>query len=92
MINVANNVSILGHLRDIRLASFKPRLSGGGSPAQNSHRAAPEITEEDLRSREQSGFERGQREAEQRFAQKTEELRREWGPLIMRRSSAFWRT
>ncbi|MBM3839805.1 MAG: hypothetical protein FJ398_17905 [Verrucomicrobia bacterium] len=78
MVNVANNVSILGHLRDIRLASFKPRLSSGSTQAQASHRAAPEITEEDLRSREQAGFERGQRDAEERCAQKIDEQRREW--------------
>lgn len=78
MVNVANNVSIFGRLRDIRLASFKPRLNGGNAPAQAAHHASPEISEEDLRSREQAGFERGQRDAEQRCAQKTEELRREW--------------
>ena len=78
MVNVANNVSIFGHLRDIRLASFKPRINANGASASTSHRSAPEISEEDLRTREQAGYERGQSEAEQRFAQKAEELRREW--------------
>ena len=78
MVHVANNVSIFGHLRDIRLASFKPRLGGNTATTNASARSAPEITEEDLRAREQAGFERGQQEAEQRFAQKAEELRREW--------------
>ncbi|MBI4659594.1 MAG: hypothetical protein HY735_12205 [Verrucomicrobia bacterium] len=39
---------------------------------------SPEVSEEDLRSREQAGFERGQQEAEQRCAQRVEDSRREW--------------
>ena len=77
MVNVAHNVSILGHLRDIRLASFKPRINGNGAGSTSS-RLPEETSEEELRGREQTGYERGQRDAEQRCAQKVEELRQEW--------------
>lgn len=78
MVNVANNVSIFGHLRDIRLASFKSRSNGNGSHRNDSRQMAPEVSEEDLRSREQAGYERGQEDAEREFSRRTEELRREW--------------
>ena len=78
MVNVAHNVSILGHLRDIRLASFKPRMNGTGGVGNAASRLTEETSEDELQSREQAGYERGQRDAEQRCAQKVEALRQEW--------------
>ena len=78
MVNVAHNVSILGHLRDIRLASFKPRMNGTTGVGSASSRVSEETSEEELRGREQAGYERGQRDAEERCAEKVEKLRQEW--------------
>lgn len=70
MINVAQNPAIFGYLRDIRIKRQLKRDSELG----DRNEAADEL----LRNREQSAFERGQREAEGKFAGQTEQLRCEW--------------
>ncbi len=78
MVKIASNVSIFGQLRDIRLSGSKPQMTGGGLGAINAPRIVFETTEESLQTREQAGYERGQKEAEERSVRKVEELRSEW--------------
>jgi flagellar assembly protein FliH len=78
MVKIAHNVSVLGHLRDIRLSGIRPPINGNGHNGNGSSRAGLEQSEEKLRDREQAGYERGQREAEERHARRLEELRQEW--------------
>ncbi len=77
MVKIANNVTVLGHLRDIRLSVSKPSVNGGHL-RNGSSRPSPELSEEALRAREQAGYERGQMDADQRYARRIEELRQEW--------------
>jgi len=81
MVKIANNVSILGPLRDIRVVGFKPRSNGNG----NGHlaKSAPRIdlhpdNDEALQARERAGYERGKKEAEDNFSRQMETLRSEW--------------
>lgn len=78
MVKIASNVSIFGQLRDIRLSASKPQMTGDGLGAINAPRIVFETPEESLQTREQAGYERGQKEAEERSARKMEELRSEW--------------
>lgn len=78
MVKIANNVSILGYLRDIRLSGSKPHINGNGQNGNGSSRVVLETKEESAQAREQAAYERGQREAEQRHARQIEELRGEW--------------
>jgi flagellar assembly protein FliH len=78
MVKIANSVSVLGHLRDIRLSGIRPAINGNGHSASSTQRGGLELSEEKLREREQSGYERGQRDAEERHTRRIEELRREW--------------
>lgn len=78
MINVAQNPAFLGYLRDIRLSGIKRQLKQGPGLDDQNGRRTDERAEEELSNREQTGFERGQKEAGEQFAQRTEELRSEW--------------
>lgn len=73
MVKVAHSVGSLGYLRDIRIATVKSTASANGSA-----RAVLEAAEETLRAREEAGYERGKREAEEEHARRLEELRRQW--------------
>ena len=78
MVKVANSVSILGHLRDIRLSVSKRPMNGNGHIGNGANRGSLEISEEVLQAREQAGYERGWREAEERLTRQSEALRQEW--------------
>ena len=78
MVKIAHNVSVLGHLRDIRLSGIRPSINGNGHHGNGSQNGSLELSEEKLRDREQAGYERGQRDAEERHARRIEELRRDW--------------
>lgn len=78
MINVAQNPAFLGYLRDIRLSGIKRQLKRDPEFDSQNGRGVDESAEDELRNREQAGFERGQKEAEEQFSHRTEELRGEW--------------
>lgn len=78
MVKVANSVSVLGHLRDIRLSVSKRPMNGNGHIGNGSARSSLEASDEALQAREQAGYERGRREAEERLARQSETLRQEW--------------
>ena len=76
MVKIASNV--LGPLRDIRLSDVKSSLNGKNRATPASQRALLEQAEETLRAREQAGYERGQRDAEERCNHKVEQLQLQW--------------
>lgn len=79
MVKVANNVATFRYLRDIRISVSKP--PGNGAANSNggpNHRTVLEAAEEALQAREEAGYERGRREAEEQHQKNLEELRKQW--------------
>lgn len=77
MVKIANNVSSLGFLRDIRVVAKKTSRSANGDATAND-RNVLQAAEDALRAREEAGYERGKREAHEECSRKLDEARREW--------------
>jgi flagellar assembly protein FliH len=79
MVKIASNVAIFGQLRDIRLSPSKNHLTSGSQNGNgSSSRVVLESAEDALRAKEQAGYLRGQKEAEDRAARQIEALRTEF--------------
>ena len=78
MVKVANEIPVLGYLRDIRLSGFKRQANGKAAPGTTSRLNEAELSSETLLEREQAGYERGKRETEEQAARQIQQLQREW--------------
>jgi flagellar assembly protein FliH len=78
MVKIAHNVSSLGYLRDIRIAVTKPRRSGSGPDGNPTTQSVLQAAEEALQTREEAGYERGKRDAQEQHSRQIEQMRQEW--------------
>jgi flagellar assembly protein FliH len=78
MVKIAHNVSSLGYLRDIRIAATKPRRSAVGPESNSATQSVLQAAEEALQAREDAGYERGKRDAQEQHSRQVEQMRQEW--------------